>query len=288
MEMLVRAEDAAADAEVAAAAANVRVRILNDLEDLHAVQRLFDGIWRPDPANPPVTAEILRAMAKAGNYVAGAFDDTGMIGACAGFFAPPAQRELHSHIAGVAARAMGRSVGLALKLHQRAWCLRHGVDVITWTFDPLVSRNAYFNLVKLGGLPVQYLPNFYGSMRDGINRGDDTDRLLLRWHLTAARVDRALARAAPRWDAAALRSAGAVVGLDRSPSGEPLPGRVDGDTVLVAAPPDIEGLRKADPQCAKLWRTAVRDVLEPLFASGAAVPGFDRSGWYVVRRGGPE
>jgi len=264
--------------------AGVRVRILTDLADLHAVQDLFDGIWRPEPANRPVTAEILRALSKAGNYVAGAFDETGLVGAAAGFFAPPAQRELHSHIAGVAGRAMGRSVGLALKLHQRAWCLQHGVDVITWTFDPLVSRNAYFNLAKLGGLPVQYLPNFYGSMHDGINGGDDTDRLLLRWELTAPRVDRAVAGAAPRWDAAALRREGAVVGLDRSPSGEPLPGRVDGDTVLVAAPADIERLRRSDPRCAKLWRAAVRDVLEPLFAEGAAVPGFDRNGWYVVRR----
>ncbi|WP_285680393.1 GNAT family N-acetyltransferase [Actinoplanes sp. NBRC 103695] len=288
MDLLVRAEDAAADAEVAAAAANVHVRILSDLDDLHAAQRLFDDIWQPDPANRPMTAELLRALSKAGNYVAAAFDDSGMVGACAGFFAPPAQRELHSHIAGVAGRAMGRSVGLALKLHQRAWCLRHGVDVVTWTFDPLVARNAWFNLAKLGGVPVQYLPNFYGSMHDGINGGDDTDRLLLRWELTAPRVDRAVAGVAPRWDVATLRRAGAVVGLDRSPSGEPLPGRVDGDTVLVAAPRDIESLRKADPECARLWRTAVRDVLEPLFASGAAVPGFDRSGWYVVRRGGPE
>ena len=282
MDLRLRSEDAA---ESAAAAAGVTVRTLTELADLHAVQRLFDDIWHPDPTNPPVTAEILRALTKAGNYVSGAYDETGLVGACAGFFAPPARRELHSHIAGVAGRVMGRSVGLALKLHQRAWCLRHGVDVITWTFDPLVSRNAYFNLIKLGGLPVQYLPNFYGSMRDGINGDDETDRLLLRWELTAPRVDRAVAAEGPRWDVASLRAAGAVVGLGRSASGEPLPGRVDGDTVLVAAPPDIEGLRKTDPRCAKLWRTAVRDVLVPLFAEGAAVPGFDRSGWYVVRRG---
>ncbi|MFG1610179.1 GNAT family N-acetyltransferase [Actinoplanes sp. NPDC049265] len=283
MDLRVRAEDAA---ESAAAAAGVQIRVLTELDDLHAVQRLFDDIWHPDPTNPPITAEVLRALSKAGNYVAGAFDETGMIGACAGFFAPPAQRELHSHIAGVTGRAMGRAVGLALKLHQRAWCLRHGVDVITWTFDPLVSRNAYFNVAKLGGVPVQYLPNFYGSMRDGINGDDDTDRLLLRWELSAPRVDDAVAGTGRRWDVAALRAEGAVVGLDRSPSGEPLPGRVDGDTVLVAVPTDIEGLRKSDPRCARLWRTAVRDVLVPLFASGAAVPGFDRSGWYVVRRKG--
>nr|WP_255643705.1 GNAT family N-acetyltransferase [Actinoplanes polyasparticus] len=276
---------ASAAADLAAAAAGVQVRIITDLPELHEVFWLFDSIWHSDPAHAPVTRELLRAMSKAGNYVAGAFDDTGLVGACAGFFAAPDRREIHSHIAGVTRAARGRNVGWAIKLHQRAWALSHGLTRISWTYDPLVSRNAYFNLVKLGGAPVQYLPDFYGPMGDAINGNDATDRLLLHWDLTAPDVDRVARGDRPhRWDADALRAAGAVTALGRTAGGEPAPGRADGRIVLVAVPSDIESLRRTDPACARRWRVAVRDVLGPLIDGGARVTGFDRAGWYVVDR----
>ncbi|MBL7252905.1 GNAT family N-acetyltransferase [Paractinoplanes lichenicola] len=259
-------------ADAAARAAGVEVRVLTELAELHDVCRLFDTIWQSDPADPPVTRDLLRAMTKAGNYVAGAFDATGMVGACIAFFGPPGRREMHSHIAGVSRAAHGRSIGYALKLHQRAWALDLGVHTISWTYDPLVSRNAYFNMAKLGGLPVQYLPHFYGAMSDGINGADDTDRLLLRWDLTVP------GRPQP------LSLAGAAVALDRTPGGEPVIGPADGRTLLVAVPTDIESLRRTDPACARRWRIAVRDVLGSLIDGGARVTGFDRAGWYVVER----
>ena len=92
----------------------------------------------------------------------------------------------------------GRHVGFALKLHQRAWALLRGVSEIAWTFDPLVSRNAYFNLVKLGAQPAEYLPNFYGTMLDTINGDDDSDRLLVRWRLRSPHVVAAAAASTHR------------------------------------------------------------------------------------------
>jgi predicted GNAT superfamily acetyltransferase len=288
--------DEAADAAAAAArAAGVRIHEISDLEGLEAVYRLYDTIWRPDPTNPPVTTELLRALTKAGNYVAGAFDDTGLIGACVGFFgmpetslavspdsAPRASLELHSHIAGVVPRALGRSVGFALKLHQRSWALRRGVAVMEWTFDPLVRRNAYFNLVKLGALPAEYLPNFYGGMHDTINAGDESDRLLARWELDSRDVAAAaLGKTSPR-DAEAELARGAVVALDRNGNGGPAAGSLAGDTLLVAVPPDIESLRASDPAAARDWRVAVRETLGAAMADGARVTGFDRAGWYVL------
>ncbi|HEX4222862.1 MAG TPA: GNAT family N-acetyltransferase, partial [Pseudonocardiaceae bacterium] len=222
-----------------------------------------------------------RALSKAGNYVAGAFDGPELVGACVGFFAAPAHTALHSHIAGVSASVAGRHVGYALKLHQRAWALSSGVPLIEWTFDPLVARNAYFNIVKLGGLPAEYLPNFYGDMADGINGDDDTDRLLLRWDLTAPR---ALAACAGRFEPVDLGTLNAAVGLGRGDRGEPVLGPADADTVVVAVPRDVEALRINDPGQAKEWRIAVREVLGGLLATGAHVRGFDRAGWYVVQR----
>ncbi|MEV4346976.1 GNAT family N-acetyltransferase [Actinoplanes sp. NPDC049596] len=262
----------------------MRIRLLSELADLHEVYWLFDSIWHSQPGNAPVSRELLRAMSKAGNYVAGAYDDTGMIGACVGFFAAPERREVHSHVAGVTRAARGRSVGRAIKLHQRAWALGQGVTRISWTFDPLVRRNAFFNLVKLGAVPAQYLPDFYGTMGDAINGDDDTDRLLLHWDLTAPAVERAARGGGRGSDVAGLRAAGAVTALGRTPGGEPVAGTADGRTVLVAVPTDIETLRATDPACARRWRVAVRDALAPLIDEGARVRGFDRAGWYVLDR----
>ena len=272
-------------ADAAARLAAVSIREIADLAELNAVYQLYDGIWQPDPTNPPVTTDLLRAFTKAGNYVAGAFDDGRLVGACMGFFGPPASRTVYSHIAGVSPAVRGRGVGFALELHQRAWAQLHGIAVISWTFDPLVSRNAYFNIAKLAARPVEYLPNFYGDMRDAINRGEESDRLLMRWRLDAAEVDAACTGAAPVADVTAASVGAVATALSVSPAGLPVVGSLDAPTLLVAVPADIEALRATDPLRAKEWRVALRSALGGLIAGGARVTGFDRDGWYVVATG---
>ena len=270
-------------ADAAARSAGVSVRELTDLAELHEVVGLFSSIWGRSE-NPPVTIELLRALTKAGNYVGGAFDDGRLVGACVGFFHAPAEDAMHSHIAGVSPGAAGRSIGFALKLHQRAWALLRGISEIAWTFDPLVCRNAYFNLVKLAAQPVEYLPNFYGPMLDTINGADDSDRLLVRWRLRDPAVVVASAGGSVSAVAAEELAAGALVALGVAADGTPVPGRLDGVTSLVAVPRDIELLRATDPALAQRWRVAVREALAALVADGGRIDGFDRAGWYVVRR----
>ena len=282
-----RADAAVQAADATARAARVKVREVGALSDLDAVYRLYNAIWRPDPKNPPVTSELLRAFSKSGNYVAGAFDGDELVGACVGFFGAPADEALHSHIAGVSGTARGRNVGLALKVHQRAWSMLRGVSAVAWTFDPLVRRNAYFNLVKLAARPEEYLTNFYGGMHDSINAGDDSDRLLVHWHLEDPSVVAACVGTTTAPDAETERAAGAAIALGASALGGPMPGTLDAQTLLVAIPADIEGLRLSDPGCAKDWRIAVREVLGALLADGARVTGFDRAGWYVLHRPDP-
>jgi predicted GNAT superfamily acetyltransferase len=269
---------AADDAANAALKSGVDIRELERLSEFTRLVELFDEIWRP--TIQPISAEMLRAFSKAGNYVVGAFEGPTMVGGSAGFFAAPAHNTLHSHIAGVSGPGTaGRHIGYALKLHQRAWALSQGVGRIDWTFDPLVARNAYFNIVKLGGLPAEYLPNFYGDMADGINGDDDSDRLLLRWDLDAPRaVDASAGRLAP------AHTDGVAIALDRDDHDRPRLGSTEAETVLVAVPRDVEALRQQDSGAAKAWRIAVREVLGGLLAEGAEVTGFARDGWYVVRR----
>ncbi|GAB3881747.1 hypothetical protein GCM10029964_038330 [Kibdelosporangium lantanae] len=229
------------DADVAAHRAGVVIRELTELAAFDEVYRLFDEIWRPDPTNPPITVELMRAFSKAGNYVTGAYDGSRLVGACVGFFAEPAGTTLHSHVTGVA--LAGRNIGYAIKLHQREWAVRRGLTAISWTYDPLVSRNAYFNLVKLGAVPTEYLVDFYGTMNDRVNLDDESDRLLVRWDLSPTATD----------------------GLGRS--SEP--------TVRVAVPDDIERIRTTDPDRAREWRLSVRTELGGSMARGAKVVGFD-------------
>jgi len=256
------------------------------MDDLQRLCALIDEIWHPDPRNLPVSAEFLRALAHAGNYVAGAFAGDQLVGGCVGFFASPAARAMHSHIAGVSPRLPGKHVGFALKLHQRAWALSRDATTITWTFDPLVCRNAYFNIAKLAAPPVEYLPDFYGAMDDIINAGDESDRLLVNWPLTADSVARACQGMGSGTDAARQRAAGAAVALDIDADGMPIIGdaRTGAPTVLVRVPLDIETLRRHHEAAARRWRRAVRQVLGGLMADGGQVTGFDRSGWYVVQR----
>lgn len=271
-------------ADAAARMSGVTIRNLADTDDLQAAHQLYQRIWQSSNNSSPVTAELLRAMAAGGCYVGGAFDSTELIGASFGFFGPPVEKSLHSHIAGVSARMRGRKVGFALKVHQRAWAMSRGVDRITWTFDPLIRRNAYFNIVKLAAEPVTYHPDFYGRVGSEGKPSGDTDRLLVHWQLTRPEVIEACSGRPKLIEAAAARASGAAVGLDVTSTGWPVPGRTNSGIVLVAVPPDIEELRRRNPVCAEEWQAAMREVLGSLLADGAWIKGFDRDGWYVVHR----
>lgn len=267
-------------ATAAARAAGVTIRTVTDLEELIAVEALYEKIWRSE-STPPIGTEMLRALSKAGNYVGCAYAEGVMVGACVGFFAAPADRTLHSHIAGVLPHAGRHGVGYALKLHQRAWALRRDVAMIEWTFDPLIARNAYFNLVKLAGRLTEYLPNFYGEIQDQINTGDDTDRLVVRWVLQDPDVVAACSTGRRPPAVAELDRTELSVALGRGPAGEPVIGPANGRSLLVAVPTDVEGMRVTDPALATRWRYAVRKTVGDLIADGARARSFTRDGWYV-------
>jgi predicted GNAT superfamily acetyltransferase len=265
-------------AVAAATAADVVIRDLRRPEERTAAVRLFEDVWRPEVGNPPpMTAELLRALGHAGNYVAGAFAGTRLVGASAGFFTAPPECALHSHITGVAPDRAHRGIGFALKLHQRAWALARGLRSVVWTFDPLVARNAWFNLAKLGALPSAYLEDFYGPMTDAINAGAASDRLLLAWPLEDPAVAAACA-GRPRRPPAVPAEAALGIG----PGLEPVAATTDAPAVTVAVPPDLEAL---GPVQRRAWRAAVRQELGGRLAAGAAVTGFLRDpDRYVVAR----
>jgi predicted GNAT superfamily acetyltransferase len=167
-----------------------------------------------------------------------------------------------------------QGVGYALKLHQRDWALDRGIELITWTFDPLVCRNAHFNLARLGVLVDEYHVDFYGVVPDAINAGDETDRCVARWELTAERKERH-----------ASEAGGVALLVERD--GRPVAtGCVagDDDAALVAVPRDIQEIRATDPALAREWRVAVRETLGVALRKGFVADGFVADDGYVLHR----
>jgi predicted GNAT superfamily acetyltransferase len=273
--------------QVAADAADVCIRELGEVTELRDACGLVNSIWSANGQEPLVGVSLLRALTHAGNYVAGAFTDGELVGTVVGFRGDRGTGpELHSHITVVASGYQSRRVGFAMKLHQRDWALRRQIPTVTWTFDPLVRRNAFFNLVKLGARPVRYLPDFYGAMTDAVNAGNDSDRLLIEWHLREPQVVRACSGAHPVWTAAGLIAHGARAALNEDRQGLPSPDTPSTRFVLVKVPSDVGTLRRERSEVAGAWRRSVREVIGTLLTEGASVIGFTRDGWYVLDRGG--
>lgn len=279
--------DAREAARRAAGAAGVECKELRDMDEVRRATAVFDSIWGE---RAQVSAELAIAMAHSDNYVAAAASrSTGrLVGTLVGFRGVLEDGEpyLHSHILGVLPGAATRGVGCALKLHQRAWALDRGLQTIGWTFDPLVARNAYFNVTKLGVDVVKYCENFYGRMNDAQNGHDDSDRILALWRLASKRARRAAAGQQPALSASA--AAGAEVILAVGPADEPVfgtSGAVSG-LVSIQIPGDIIGVRRDAPELAGRWRRAVRAALGPRLEEGFVVEGVTRAGSYILGRPG--
>jgi predicted GNAT superfamily acetyltransferase len=263
---------------------------LHELEDVRQLAALLAEVWeRPD--DPPINTDLLKALAHSGNYVAGARVGERLVGGLVGWLGTTAANEIHmhSHILGVVPNSQATGLGFALKQHQRRWCLEHGIKIVEWTTDPLVGRNAYFNLTKLGARANEYLVDFYGLMTDGLNAGEESDRLLIRWELDSPRARSAAEGRAAEPDLEGLVRDGAAVVLSIGPAGEPVAGGASDARVLICqVPQDIVAMRRAANAVARAWRLALRSVLQDALGAGYSVTGATRSGWYVLESLRPE
>jgi predicted GNAT superfamily acetyltransferase len=280
----------------AAMRAGVTVDEIHEIDELVELNRVIDAVWHRE--GDAVAMEMLRALAHSGNCILAARSGTEMVGATVSFRGVHQGRPtLHSHITGIVPGSQLRGVGLALKLRQRAWALANGIESVTWTFDPLVARNAHFNLTKLGAEAGEYLVDFYGTLHDDANGDDATDRLLAVWRLASPRVARALSGLTPAPPVEILLREGAPVVLDIDAGGRPLlaglaawaetapepPGRA-----LARIPDDILAVRSRDRRQADQWRGALRDVMTTLLAQGLRPVGAIAPGWYVFGADGSD
>ncbi len=256
------------------------IREADGMQEIGALTALMAEVWGEAFLDPGVC----RAAQHAGGYLTGAWEGDRLVGASMAFVGwLDGEVLLHSHATCTAPGLGSRGIGLALKWHQRRWALDRDIRRVEWTYDPLVARNGWFNLTKLGARAVEYEENFYGPMTTAIERGEESDRCLVRWDLEDPTVVAAAAGDLVAADVEALRAAGVPVLVSVGTDGGPVRGDAVADgPALAQVAPDIEALRVTHPEIASLWRRAVRDTLGQAMQDGRHLTAAARDGWYLL------
>jgi predicted GNAT superfamily acetyltransferase len=229
------------------------VRELHDLEDFVRVQDVARSAWNFADRQLPATAD-LQAVTHVGGMTAGAFDGRQIVAFVHGLPRTNLpERCHHSHMLAVSPGWRGRGLAVKLKLFQRRWCLARGIRLVTWTYDPLLLKNARLNLERLGARAVAYLPDHYGTL-GGLYGDLPTDRFEIHWRLTSPSARRAAGgRPARALDASRLPVA--------TPGVIPAARRV-----AVEVPAGAPELYLRDPEGARRAQRRLRRIATRLFA----------------------
>ena len=231
----------------------MQTKELSTLKEQNLARGIFDLTWAMD-AGTEITPNLLQAMVHSGSYLSGAFIENKLVGAAFAFPATNGELHLHSHMTAVLPEFRDKGVGYALKIDQWNWAKKKNYSHLSWTFDPLVRRNAKLNIAKLGVDISSYHPNFYGDMPDALNAGDESDRLMVSW-----RTD-----------------VGAPKARELITNSEP------GD-ILIEIPEDIVAIRSKNQSESMKWRRQVREQFMAAFENNGKVIGFSANNEYVVR-----
>ncbi len=274
---------------------NIVIRELDSFEDLTKLQALEKEVWGlADEDVLPLTIAI--ACRAAGNLFLGAFDKDRLVGFAFGFFGREhGQITIHSHMLAVLERYRHLNLGFHLKLAQRERAQAVGVQEMTWTYDPLQSRNAHFNFAKLGIVADTYKIDFYGPETSSILHRNGTDRLWARWLLNSRRVrDRVSGKDARGETLDALRLLAQLVRFDGSgrPVRADLAESLARQRVSIEIPGDILEVERTDMALAREWRDATRWAFTEAMTAGFFVAEFCRTirgqqgpGAYLLQRG---
>jgi len=275
------------------------IRLLESPEDMTAVEDLQRAVW-PGSETDIVPAHMFITAVHNGGLIVGAFTGDQLIGFVFGFpgleSTPDGPRPKHcSHMMGIHPDQRDAGIGFALKRAQWQMVRHQGLDHITWTYDPLLSRNAYLNIAKLGAVCNTYRRSEYGDMRDGLNAGLPSDRFQVDWWINTRRVERRLGKRARRplkldnfskAELQPLYSPHPQAGHWSRPPEHFSP--LEGKLALAEIPSDFSALKDADFSLARDWRFFSRELFETAFTAGYIVTDFvyDQSrSFYVLTNG---
>ena len=271
-------------------------RHLSSPEDYDACVRLQRITWGEEFTEvvPPV---ILMLTQKVGGLAAGAFDDEGQLaGYVYGLTGYRNGEPVHwSHMLAVEPRFEGLGIGRRLKELQRELLLERGINLVSWTFDPLVARNAHLNYNRLGAVVTEYIPNMYGTDTGSLlHSGLGTDRFVVEWSLADSHVE----------DVLSGMPAGPNSNVTEAPivnteevDGEVLPVErdlPDAPVVRIEIPWDIEQIKAEAMDLGRQWRATTRRACLSYLDRGYGVDGFyaetntQRCFYYLILRQGAE
>ena len=273
----------------------VVIRDLETVDDLRKVEAVEKEVWGlSDQDTMPLTMII--ASKEAGSIWVGAFDTDALVGFAFGFLGREnGETMIHSHLLAVRAPYRDLDLGYKLKQAQRERALAMGIRQMTWTFDPLQSKNAHFNFAKLGVVSEKYKADFYGLKTSSVLHRNSTDRLWVQWRLSSKRVQQRLQGKDASSDSLdALSNLIPLVGFD----GDGKPVKTDMEAALgrqricIEIPSEINAVEQKDPALAREWRAATRWAFKESLAAGFFVAEFCRSirgrqgpGAYLLQKG---
>jgi len=263
----------------------VTIRDLESFADLQQVEALEKEVWQlSDLDTTPLT--LIVATREAGSIWVGAFDDGKLVGFAFGFLAlEHGHLSVHSHMLAVQAGYRDLDLGYKLKLAQRerAMAMRIGecrVTEMTWTFDPLQSKNAHLNFAKLGVVASTYKADFYGPATSSVLHQNGTDRLWVKWPLLSRRVQERLQGTSRRAEVLdALKTLTPLVHFngDGKPVRTDLQAALRRQRVAIEIPSDISFVEEKDPSLAREWRLHTRWAFTEALQAGFLVAEFCRT-----------
>jgi predicted GNAT superfamily acetyltransferase len=267
------------------------IKIIEGIEEMHQVEQLQRLVWNENEIDI-VPAHLMNSAVHNGGLLIGAYIEDELVGFVFGFpgvySTPDGPRIKHySSMLGVSPSVSGQGIGYSLKRAQWQMVRHQGIDRITWTFDPLLSRNAWLNITRLGAVCNTYLRNFYGKMDDHLNRGLPSDRFDVDWWVHSNRVNHRLSRRSRKnLDLHHFLSGGAPIlnPAEFDPFGFPhpsewvqLPLSKDLPILLVEIPVDFQALKAGDLKLALEWRSHSSAIFVELFKAGYIVTDFVRT-----------
>lgn len=267
------------------------IKPINTPLQIKQVAQVEAETWGLNPSDT-VPDHVLTAIANDGGVLLGAYDRDQLIGFTLGWLGTTSQEDgiiaadylkLVSHMTGVLDGYRDQRIGYHLKLAQREWALARGLDLVTWTYDPLESRNAYLNIHLLGCTCQTYYRDYYGEMSDQMNEGIASDRLRVDWWINSDRVRRCLSPSPDQKIQAGSIELYIQVGVQllnptKLEGGYHLPGdqtiSPSKTRLLVEIPADIQAIRQKDREMGVAWRRHTREIFESVFSAGYRVVDF--------------
>lgn len=262
------------------------IQLLDQYDQMLRVEVLIDEIWGGGAADA-IPAHLLITVARNGGLIFGAYEGDEMVGLAMGFLGyhdtPQGRLLKHcSHQMGVHPNHRGKGIGFALKRAQWQIVRKQNINLMTWTYDPLLSRNAYLNIGQLGAICHTYKREYYGEMVDALNAGLASDRFEVEWWLNTPRVEKRLDTtnytriSLDDYHKASVQElyipeTDAASGLLMPPETYALP---KAKLLLMPIPSDFQSMRRADLEIAQKWRFFTRKVFETAFAADYIVTDF--------------